>query len=118
MFQLPGGPSTLSQMVSTVPPLAGTRRSFPSAMNAIDVPSGDQKGARAPLVPGSGCADVSSSRRTHNTTVPVESGAMNARRRPSPEIAMRSAGAPGSGAGGTISVRWTRGVGTGGRLTT
>src|SRR5271170_6851894 len=54
--QLPPRPSWASQIIRTGPPSAETAFSFPSAKNPISRPSGDQKGALLPLVPGTSCA--------------------------------------------------------------
>src|SRR5215469_14632703 len=54
--QVPPRPSRASQIIRTGPPSAGTAFSFPSAKNAISRPSGDQKGALLPPVPGTSCA--------------------------------------------------------------
>src|SRR5215469_15108297 len=53
--QLPPRPSCASQIILTGPPSAGTAFSLPSAKKAISCPSGDQKGALLPLVPGTSC---------------------------------------------------------------
>src|SRR5205823_2040006 len=95
------------------PPLASIRCRRPSAKNAIDAPSGDQKGEAAFTVPGSACASASFIARTQSTVLPVESGATNATRRPSGEIPSRSAGAPLSGDGGRITALYVRPSGSG-----
>src|SRR5215471_1083944 len=53
--QLPPRPSWASQIIRIGPPSAGTAFSLPSAKKAISFPSGDQKGALLPLVPGISC---------------------------------------------------------------
>ena len=55
-----------SHTTSGAPPAMSTRFSFPPAMNAIDLLSGDQNGKLAPSVPGSERAVSESSGRSHN----------------------------------------------------
>src|ERR1700728_842226 len=50
LFHVPPRPEAASQMVWTGPPAMSSFFSFPSAKNARDLPSGDQKGNRAPPV--------------------------------------------------------------------
>src|SRR5262249_10244694 len=53
--QLPPRPSWASQIIRIGPPSAGTAFSLPSLKKAISFPSGDQKGALLPPVPGISC---------------------------------------------------------------
>src|SRR5215813_7559815 len=53
--QLPPRPSWASQIMRIGPPSAATAFSLLSLKNAISFPSGDQKGALLPLVPGISC---------------------------------------------------------------
>src|SRR5215467_5271808 len=50
--QVPPRPSWASQITRIGPPSASTAFSLPSLKKAISFPSGDQKGALLPLVPG------------------------------------------------------------------
>src|SRR5262249_39834349 len=88
--------------------------SLPSATKAMKRLSGDQNGDKALAVAGSGCAIRLSSARTHNTLRLLESGAMNARRRPSGESASLPTAGEVRFAGGTKELRYTR-VSPGGR---
>src|SRR4029453_378511 len=64
--QLPPREFGASQIVVTGPPDASMRRSFDSEKKAIDLPSGDQNGERAPSVPASGVAGPVPSDWTHS----------------------------------------------------
>src|SRR3954465_9513250 len=101
-LHVPGGPSIAFEIVTTGPPAASIRRSFPEAMKAIERLSGDQNGADARAVPASGCAVSLSRRRTHSIVLPEVSGATKASCRPSGDTLKRSAGATVSAEGGTI----------------
>ena len=68
------------------PPTISMRFSLPSAKNPTDALSGDQKGYRAPSVPGSGCAANESNGRAQSRDLP-SIDAKNTSRRPSGEIA-------------------------------
>src|SRR5258708_27114472 len=91
-FHVPGGVMSAPHSARMAPPAASMRRSFPSEMKAIERLSGDQNGAVAFVVPARGCGTVLSSERTQSIVVPAASGATNANRRPSGEIARRNAG--------------------------
>src|SRR3954463_4226355 len=101
-LHVPGGASTAFEIVTTGPPAASIRRSFPEATKAIDWLSGDQNGADARAVPASGCALSGSRRRPHRLVLPDLSGATKASCRPSGDTLKRSAGATVSADGGTI----------------
>src|SRR3954471_1076704 len=57
LLQVPGGAVEILQMVATSPRDRSIRFSFPSAVNAMFLPFGDQNGELALAVPGSGCDD-------------------------------------------------------------
>src|SRR5262245_18685831 len=82
-LQLPGRGIAASQIGTGGPPDTSILFSFPPAMKASALLSGDQNGAVAPSVPVSGCAVRLSIERTHKSLRPVSSGPANARRRPS-----------------------------------
>src|SRR5262245_61519158 len=109
-LQLPGRGIAASQIGTGGPPDASILFSFPPAMNASALLSGDQNGAVAPSVPASGCAVRLSMERTHNSLRPLSSGAANARRRPSGDIARTEAAKStwGSSRPGT-NIRYTGG---------
>lgn len=71
---------------STTPVCRCTARIWLSAKNAIELPSGDQKGTDALVVPGRGRAAVSSSCRSQRLDTPP-AVATNTMRRPSGAIA-------------------------------
>src|SRR5262245_49511373 len=79
-----------SQIPGVDPPATGTRLSFPAIVskNAIDVLSGDQKGAEAFIVPGNAAAVVESSRR-RKRRVPPSSLPTNTTEVPSGDRAKR-----------------------------
>src|ERR1700722_12406439 len=52
LFHVPPRPEAASQIVCTGPPATLSFFNFPSAKNAMDFPSGDQNGNRAPSVSG------------------------------------------------------------------
>src|SRR3954463_8165975 len=72
----PGGAVEILQMVVTSPPAALTRFSFPSAVNAMFLLSGDQNGELALAVPGRGCDDNVSKEWSQSINLPPESGAV------------------------------------------
>src|SRR3954447_8213140 len=76
LFQVPAGPVEMLQIVVTSPPATLTRFNFPSAVNAMFLPSGDQNGAVALFVPGNGCDDKVSKEWTQSVKWPLESGAV------------------------------------------
>src|SRR5687768_9706524 len=71
------------------PPAKSSRFSFPSAKNAMDRLSGDQKGSAAPSVPGSAVAVKEFKGRNHSSDL-ISSGsaARYTSKRPSGEIAL------------------------------
>ena len=79
-------PLGASQIAAGGPPFASIRHSFPFAKKPMKFPSGDQKGKKAPLVPGSSSASILSRERTHNDVLPARL-ATNAMRFPSGENA-------------------------------
>ena len=76
----------MSHRVSAGPPPISIFFSFPGEKNAMKRLSGDQKGSRAPSVPGKIRAAIESRSRTHSESLPP-SLATNARWRPSGERA-------------------------------
>src|SRR5262245_65067360 len=64
-FHVPPLPLVAAVSVCGAPPPRSNRLSAPGAKKPTERPSGDQKGAVAPSVPGKGCAVAVDSERNH-----------------------------------------------------
>ena len=108
LLQVPPRPAPASQRVNAGPPARSIFFSLPSAKNAMERLSGDQKGSTAPSVPVSARAESESRSRTQSWSLP-SSVATKARRRPSGEIAGRLVDLNVALSGGSTDILSTRG---------
>src|SRR5579862_3984007 len=108
-FQVPPPSAGEAVMVSAGPPVAGTFLSEP-ASKAMKRLSGDQKGAQASSVPGSGCAVGESKSRSQSWERPLASTATNATLLPSGDTLKKLGPLPSGGKvpfTGGVTEKWT-----------
>ena len=86
-FHEPGTGMAVAATITTGPPRMSTFLRVPPAMKATNRLSGDQNGASAPSVPGTGCAVGWSSRRIQSILPSLASAAAKAKYRPSGDSA-------------------------------
>src|ERR1700693_4272537 len=107
-------PELTSQRATAAPPERSRRFNFPSAKNAMERPSGDQKTDEARSVPARGRASRAESARNQSRCPPDGSDAMYTGCEPSGETASSGASTPETKAppgGGAMEKRNGRGAG-------